>query len=276
MLLDTTNEAEQIGRIDELLRATPSSLVGSGPFLTIAPRHGWYLPIKNAADFVLAAVILLLVSPVLAISALLVKLTSRGPVVFQQTRVGQDGRTYTILKLRTMRHNCEALSGPQWSKPGDTRITPIGRLLRVTHIDEFPQLWNVLRGEMSLIGPRPERPEFVQDLEKQIPNYRNRLVVRPGITGLAQVNLPPDSDVSTVRRKLSHDMYYLHHTNPWLDFRILLCTVLTSLGIPFRFRQPLHRLLGMPSERAIKRTYESSLSSAEMPVIPASVLEAMA
>ena len=105
-------------------------------------------------------------------------------------RLGKNGRPFRLHKIRTMRHDCEKATGPRWAVPGDPRITPLGRFLRQTHLDELPQLWNVLRGEMSLVGPRPERPEFVPDLEQAIPHYRDRLLVRPGVTGLAQVQLP--------------------------------------------------------------------------------------
>src|SRR5207249_2271789 len=160
------------------------------------------------------------------LGAVLVKLTSPGPILYSQTRLGRHGRSYTIYKIRSMSHNCEKQSGPRWSTAGDSRVTPIGRLLRRTHVDELPQLWNVLRGEMSLIGPRPERPEFVPQLERALPQYRQRLLVRPGVTGLAQVQLPPDSDLASVRRKLAYDLYYVHGCNFCLDVQLLLATVL--------------------------------------------------
>src|SRR5439155_12868491 len=119
------------------------------------------------------------------LSMLLVKLTSRGPALYTQTRLGRNGRPFTIYKLRTMQHRCESLTGARWSTPGDPRITPVGRFLRKTHLDELPQLWNVLRGDMALVGPRPERPEFVPQLEQAVPHYRDRLLVRPGVSGLA-------------------------------------------------------------------------------------------
>lgn len=223
-------------------------------------RHRWYMPIKAAIEFVLAVLMSILTTPVLLLAALLIKLTSQGPVIMRQTRVGRDGKTYTIFKLRTMQHNCEALTGPKWATPGDPRVTPFGRFLRVTHIDELPEIWNVLRGEMNLIGPRPERPEFVQQFEKAIPNYLDRLAVRPGITGLAQVNLPPASDVASVRRKLAHDLYYLYQANPWLDLRILICTAFSSMGLPFWCLRPMHRALHMPTSEMIEDTYEHLIS----------------
>src|SRR5262249_2587991 len=133
---------------------------------------------------------------------------------------------------------------------GDPRITPIGWFLRKTHIDELPQLLNVLRGEMSLIGPRPERPEFVPDLERQLPAYRQRLNVRPGVTGLAQVQLPPDTDVESVRKKLAHDLYYVRHLSPWLDVKLVICTAFYAAGVPFRV---LSRVLGVPASEQIER-----------------------
>jgi lipopolysaccharide/colanic/teichoic acid biosynthesis glycosyltransferase len=129
----------------------------------------------------------------------------------------------------------------------------LGRCLRTTHLDELPQLWNVLRGEMSLLGPRPERPEFVPELEAALPAYRQRLTVRPGVSGLAQVQLPADSDLNSVRRKLAHDLYYVEHVRPWLDVRLYVATLLYALGVPFAWT---HRLLRIPdcavAERAMR------------------------
>jgi lipopolysaccharide/colanic/teichoic acid biosynthesis glycosyltransferase len=186
------------------------------------------------ADFVLAALLCVPALPVVLLAALAVKWTSRGPAFYTQTRVGRRGRLFTIYKLRSMIHNCESLTGPRWSMPGDPRVTPVGWFLRASHLDELPQLLNVLRGEMSLIGPRPERPEFVPELQRQLPAYGLRLEVRPGVTGLAQVQLPPDTDVESVRSKLSCDLYYVRHVSPWLDLRLLLCTALHAAGVPFR------------------------------------------
>jgi lipopolysaccharide/colanic/teichoic acid biosynthesis glycosyltransferase len=199
---------------------------------------------KAATDFVLALLLLVLTCPVVVVAALLVMLTSRGPAFYSQIRVGRNRRLYAIYKLRTMQHNCERRSGPQWAKAGDPRITRVGRFLRRTHLDELPQLWNVLRGEMSLVGPRPERPEFVPQLEQAIPNYGARLLVRPGITGLAQVQLPADTDLDSVRRKLQYDLYYAQQRSLWLDLRILLITVLNVLGVPLVLSRAVLRLPG--------------------------------
>ena len=131
-----------------------------------------------------------------------------------------------------MTHECERVSGVRWCVPGDPRVTPVGRLLRRLHIDELPQLVNVLRGEMSLVGPRPERPEIVERLEKDLSGYRERLLVRPGITGLAQIQLPPDTDLESVRRKLALDRRYVRRRSAWLDLRILIGTCLHVIRVP--------------------------------------------
>ncbi len=225
-------------------------------------RHRWYPSCKHAADFALALALAALALPLVALAALLVKLTSRGPAFYSQTRVGQEGRLFRIYKLRTMVHDCEALTGPRWSLPGDPRVTAVGRLLRVSHLDELPQLLNVLRGEMSLIGPRPERPEFVPELERALPGYWQRLTVRPGVTGLAQVQLPPDSDVTSVRRKLAHDLYYIERLGPGLDLRILFCTALYAVGVPF---DRLARLAGTPGREVIEEAMSDYIGGGEAP-----------
>jgi lipopolysaccharide/colanic/teichoic acid biosynthesis glycosyltransferase len=196
-------------------------------------RHGWYPPCKAVLDRLAALCLLVLGGPLILVLALLVKLTSRGPAFYTQARLGRHGVPFTIYKLRTMMNKCESLTGPRWSMPGDPRVTALGRFLRATHLDELPQLLNVLRGEMSLIGPRPERPEFLPELERACPRYRERLAVRPGVTGLAQVQLPADTSVDSVRRKLAYDLYYIRHLNPWLDLALLLCTGLYAMGLPF-------------------------------------------
>lgn len=187
-------------------------------------KHRWYLPIKIALDYVLAVVLLAMTMPVIVLGMILVKLTSPGPAFYLQRRLGKNGRNYRIIKLRTMVQDAEAHSGPVWSQAGDPRVTWIGRILRKTHIDEFPQLFNVLLGQMSLVGPRPERPEIAATLEWEVERYSDRTLVRPGITGLAQLRLPPDSDLEGVRKKLACDLYYIKHVNPWLDVRLIFFT----------------------------------------------------
>jgi lipopolysaccharide/colanic/teichoic acid biosynthesis glycosyltransferase len=217
------------------------------------PGSFWFRVQKRLFDLVAATVLLVLTSPLLLLGALLVKLTSRGPALYCQTRLGRGGRPYTILKLRTMYHNCERTSGARWATVNDPRVTPIGRFLRRTHLDELPQLLNVLLGHMSLVGPRPERPEFVSKLEQSLPAYRERLLVRPGVTGLAQVQLPPDSDLVSVRRKLAHDLYYIRAQSFWLDAKILLGTLLYLLRTPVNV---LRRLLRLPGGEPVEIAYE--------------------
>lgn len=190
----------------------------------IAAPSGWYPPVKATFEYCLALLILIVATPITLLSALIIKLTSRGPVFYTQERQGRFGRTYRIIKLRTMVQNAEAGTGAVWSQKNDPRITRIGKFLRATHIDEFPQLINVLKGEMALIGPRPERPEIAASLEWHVPEYSQRLLVRPGITGLAQLRLPPDSEIDGVRDKVTHDLYYISNLSPWLDCRIYIKT----------------------------------------------------
>jgi lipopolysaccharide/colanic/teichoic acid biosynthesis glycosyltransferase len=238
---------------DATVRETPE---GSSP-----PGASPYAASKPVLDFVLALGILILAAPVLLLAALAVKLTSRGPVIYSQTRLGRHGRPYRIYKLRTMTHNCEQQSGVRWATAGDARITPVGRFLRRTHIDELPQLWNVLLGDMSLVGPRPERPEFVPALEKELPRYRDRLQVRPGLTGLAQVQLPPDTDLNSVRRKLAYDLYYTARFGLGLDLRVLLATVWHVLGVPFG---AVRVLAGLPGREQVELAYEFGVASEEL------------
>jgi len=191
---------------------------------TVQPRHAWFIPCKAAVDFVVALLLLILAAPLILVAALLVKLTSRGPAFYCQVRLGKGGRQFTVYKLRTMVQDAERLTGPIWAVPDDPRVTPLGRFLRWAHVDELPQLLNIILGQMSLIGPRPERPQLVPKLAWALPRYRDRLRIRPGITGIAQLRLPADTDLENVRRKLVYDLYYVRYANPWLDLRILFFT----------------------------------------------------
>ncbi len=223
--------------------------------------------LKRAMDIVLSIGLLIVLAPVMLLTAVAVKLTSPGPVIFRQTRVGLNlrqgrrdrriqnagppfqlgerrdpasdrrrrhsyGRHFTLYKFRTMRVDAEK-NGAQFAVRGDPRVTPIGRFLRKTRLDELPQLWNVLRGEMSLVGPRPERPEFIAQLSEQIPDYLARLGLKPGLTGIAQIVNGYDNDIEGFRRKVAYDLLYLQNCCLWNDVKILLRTirvVLTGSG----------------------------------------------
>jgi len=210
---------------------------------------------KWAMDMTVALFLFLLTLPLVLFAMALVKLTSRGPAIYSQTRLGKNGRPFTIYKLRTMTQDAER-NGACWSLPGDSRVTPIGRWLRKTHLDELPQLWNVLKGDMSLVGPRPERPEFVPQLEQAIPHYGVRLQVRPGVTGLAQVQLLPDSDLGSVQLKLAYDIYYVHHAGLWLDLRVCWATFFHMLSVPFSW---LRVIFGFPPKSRIEAEYQGRL-----------------
>jgi lipopolysaccharide/colanic/teichoic acid biosynthesis glycosyltransferase len=217
-------------------------------------------------DRVLASILLILTAPVMLTAMVLVRLTSHGPAIYSQTRLGLEGRRYAIYKIRTMYHDCEQLTGPRWSTPGDPRVTPVGRILRASHIDELPQLWNIIKGEMSLVGPRPERPEIAADLEKVVLCYRDRLRVRPGVTGLAQVQLPPDVDIDSVRRKLAYDLYYIERISPWLDLRIMMGTALGVCGIA---ADATCAWLRIPTGEGVETAYRDL--SGEMDILPLGV-----
>jgi len=194
---------------------------------------------KAIVDFFLGGILFLLALPAILVCMLLVRLSSRGPSLYTQTRMGQDGQIFTLFKIRTMYHNCEDKTGPRWSLPGDTRITPCGRIMRKLHLDELPQLWNVLRGDMSLIGPRPERPEIVARLRQSVPGYHRRHAVKPGITGFAQINLPPDTCIRSVKNKVAYDLFYIRHRCIKLELYIFIATCLKLLGLkPLYQRKP--------------------------------------
>jgi len=218
----------------------------------LPPAAELYGLAKRAFDAAAGAALLVLSAPVVAAAMAAIKLTSAGPCLYSQTRVGRNGRPFTMYKIRTMARDCERATGPVWSAPGDPRVTAVGRFLRRTHLDELPQFWNIVRGEMSLVGPRPERPEFVGRLEAAIPQYTRRLLVTPGLTGLAQVRLPPDTDVPGVRRKLAFDLYYIERRGFWLDLRLVACTAALLAGVPF---PASCRLLRVPTASTVARAF---------------------
>jgi lipopolysaccharide/colanic/teichoic acid biosynthesis glycosyltransferase len=185
--------------------------------------------VKRVFDLVVGAALLLLLTPLFITVAILIKLTSPGPIFFVQDRVGRQKRPFRFIKFRTMVQDAERDTGPRWSGAGDPRVTRVGRILRKLRLDELPNLLSVLRGEMSLVGPRPERPELVRVLARDIPFYRTRLILRPGLTGWAQVNHPYGDSVADAVEKLEYDLYYLKHRSMPFDLRILAGTVGTVL-----------------------------------------------
>ena len=180
--------------------------------------------LRRARDIVGCLILLLITWPLLLLAALLIKLDSPGPLLYRQERIGLNGRVFTLLKFRSMRIDAE-VDGARWAMERDPRVTRVGRFLRDFRIDELPQLLNVLRGEMSLVGPRPERPCFVEQLAGILPLYDNRTRVLPGFTGWAQISYPYGASIEDARVKLSYDIDYIRNRSPWLDLYILVATV---------------------------------------------------
>ena len=220
---------------EQITGRVPIEHVGSHLWTLVLPLEkrtvsfSLYLLIRRVFDAACALVGLLLFALLLPVLAIAIKLTSRGPVFYRQVRLGRGGRPFTLVKLRTMKRDAENGHGVQWASHRDSRITPIGGFLRRTRLDEAPQLLNIIRGEMSLVGPRPERPEFVERLEREIPFYRTRLAVDPGLTGWAQVRYRYGSSTEDALRKLQYDLYYIRHQSLLLDLEILIRTVWTVL-----------------------------------------------
>jgi sugar transferase (PEP-CTERM system associated) len=184
---------------------------------------------KRILSVLLSAVLLVLFSPIILLLMLLIRLDSKGPIFYRQERVGQDGRTFMLVKFRSMYENAEENTGPVWCKEGDNRVTRIGRLMRKTRLDELPQFYNVFRGDMSLVGPRPERPHFVQQLAEAIPFYPLRHVIKPGITGWAQINYGYANTLDHTVEKLQYDLFYIKNMSWVLDGLIMLETIKTIL-----------------------------------------------
>jgi lipopolysaccharide/colanic/teichoic acid biosynthesis glycosyltransferase len=207
-----------------IMRKVPLADVEETWFLeNIAGEVTFYDPLKRAIEFVGALVLGIVLLPFELLIALLVLVTSRGPIIYKQVRVGEKGRHFTLYKFRTMRVDAEK-DRPQWSTQNDSRTTIIGGALRRSHLDELPQLWNIIAGELSFVGPRPERPEFVAKLEAKIPYYEARLFIKPGVTGWAQINHHADLTDEDVVQKLQYDIYYLKNRSPILDAAIILKT----------------------------------------------------
>jgi exopolysaccharide biosynthesis polyprenyl glycosylphosphotransferase len=197
------------------------------PLIEIMPElmQPWEKVIKRTIDILFSFFSLLVLSPLLFIVALLIKLTSKGNILYSQERVGKEGKHFHIFKFRTMIADAEKYSGPVWAGKDDPRITKLGNILRKVRVDEIPQLINVLDGDMSLVGPRPERPFFVEQFSREIPLYSRRLKVRPGITGWAQVKHKYDESIEDVKKKVEYDLYYIENMSLRLDIKILLNTI---------------------------------------------------
>ncbi|MVF22763.1 undecaprenyl-phosphate glucose phosphotransferase [Methylocaldum sp.] len=194
--------------------------------ISVSPLHGINRYIKEIEDRLLALVLLILASPVMLFIAVGVKLSSPGPVFYRQERVGWNNRSFVMLKFRSMPMNAESKTGPVWAKPGENRATPFGAFLRKSSLDELPQLINVLMGDMSLVGPRPERPDFVEVFKDQVPNYMKKHMVKAGITGWAQVNgWRGDTDLN---KRIEHDLYYIQNWSVWFDLEIAMRTVVSG------------------------------------------------
>ncbi len=220
---------------------------------------------QRTLDIVLASLMLAAAAPVMIVVALLVKFDSPGPVLYSQTRVGLNrrkgerrtarhsdakpdrrqgssyGKPFPILKFRSMRTDAEK-KGAQWCQVGDSRITRLGRILRATHLDELPQLFNILHGDMSIVGPRPERPEFIGKLAQEIPHYHKRLHMKPGLTGLAQVRHRSDLDLRDVKKKVRYDLVYRRSASFITNIKIILATVPLAMGIPVEKTRQIFRL----------------------------------
>lgn len=215
---------EVIPELYEIFIGTVDSTVSDIPLmeLTRPAAPGWYVSTKRLLDVLVSLLALVVLSPLLLVVCALILVTMGWPVFFRQERVGRAGRTFDVLKFRTMVKDAEALSGPVLAEADDPRITPLGRFMRKTRIDELPQLANILVGDMSFVGPRPERPFFVEQFVKEIPGYRERFKVKPGVTGLAQVS---GGYATTPERKLKFDLIYMYHQNLLMDLQILVETV---------------------------------------------------
>ena len=244
----------------------------------------WKAATKRLFDVLVAAVLLILAAPLMAVIALLVKLDSPGTVLYRQNRVGLNrrrhdepyraptdrrccpglGRIFRLIKFRTMRMDAER-NGAVWSNKGDLRVTRVGRVLRKTHLDELPQLVIVLFGDMSIVGPRPERPEFVQQLKDAVPNYAKRLCVKPGVTGLAQIRRDPDETIDDVRRKIRFDRLYLRNAGPWADVKIVVGTIPLALGLsPSRLRRAIRLVLNGDPKTSLVARFSLGVQSAPL------------
>jgi len=245
-LLVVGDDADRAGIVHQLLDRGPRNLriislhqfyeyaFGRVPVENLSPiwfmsvihvyRRAYSRVTKRAFDLFVGGLALILSIPIIAVLALLVRRSGPGPILYRQTRLGEGGATYQVLKLRTMVDGAEDDTGAAWASDDDPRVTRLGGFLRDSRLDELPQFWNVVRGEMSLVGPRPERPEFLDELQQEVPFWTTRLLVKPGITGWAQLNIGYTSDAGGAAEKLSYDLYYLRHRSLWMDIVIAAAT----------------------------------------------------
>ncbi|TKJ42398.1 exopolysaccharide biosynthesis polyprenyl glycosylphosphotransferase [candidate division LCP-89 bacterium B3_LCP] len=208
--------------------------IRSVPLIQVFPDllSPWQRWLKRISDTIVSASVLTFGSPLYLLIGLAIKINSKGPVLYRQQRVGRGGKEFILYKFRSMRQDAEARTGPVWAGKDDPRITSMGRIMRKLHIDEFPQFINVLKGDMALVGPRPERPKFVNDFKSKIPLYERRMNIKPGITGWAQVKHKYDESLTDVKDKLQYDLFYLENMSLALDLKIILST----LGIMFQYK----------------------------------------
>ncbi len=196
---------------------------------TFILKHFYASKVKFIYDFIFAIFLLIIGLPLLFFVACVIKLDSKGPIFFKQVRLGKNNEKFTLIKFRTMIENAEIETGPVWTDKKDPRITFVGKLLRRFYLDEVPQLFNVLKGEMSIVGPRPERPYFAEQLVKKYPSYLDRLLVKPGLTGWAQINQSYDMSIKDVGQKLKYDFYYIENLSFIFDLQIMIKTILVVL-----------------------------------------------
>jgi len=231
LLLPATGEGIRIKVIPDIYDVVTghvhSTQIMGQPFMEILPERLNYRQklVKVCIDYFISSVVLFAGSPLWLIIAIGIKLGSKGPVFYRQERVGKGGKLFWLFKFRSMVDDAEKKSGPVWADRNDSRVTPLGRFLRKSRIDEIPQLINVLKGEMSVVGPRPERPVFVNELRKMYPFYQKRLTIKPGLTGWAQVKLEYDTDMESVANKLRYDFFYIENQSIFLDLEILARTL---------------------------------------------------
>jgi len=222
---EATSWLERISGKIEVENLYPSWVVLGDGFR----RSASFIAVRRAISLVTSLVGLVLTLPLLPLIVLAIRLDSKGPILYTQTRVGKGGRLFKVIKFRTMREDAEAESGPRWADENDPRVTRVGRFLRSLRLDDIPQLWCVLKGEMALVGPRPERPEFVELLSKEIPYYGVRLMVRPGFTGWAQIKYKHVNTVKDAREELQYDLFYIKNASIGLDLLIMFQTLKTVL-----------------------------------------------